>query len=188
KRWASSDGFGSAFRGLFRRGTWPFWWLGGPVRPRTAVRPRGPDAHWIRRRGIRGRIRRAGTMQLYGGNPVLGENSRRTGGSAGGPGSADGICRSSVASSRPRGVAFVGWRTLCHHLSMAKTVIVKLTDDLDGGDADETVHFALDGRTYEIDLSAANAATLRETFKPFIEKGRTSSSRVRAPRVSGPPA
>ena len=72
---------------------------------------------------------------------------------------------------------------------MAKTVIVKLTDDIDGGDADETVHFALDGRTYEIDLSAANAATLRETFKPFIEKGRTSSgSRVRLPRLSGPPA
>ena len=76
---------------------------------------------------------------------------------------------------------------LCHHLCMAKTVIVKLTDDIDGGDADETVHFALDGRTYEIDLSAANAATLRETFKPFIEKGRTSSSsRVRPPRASSP--
>jgi hypothetical protein len=76
---------------------------------------------------------------------------------------------------------------LCHHLCMAKTVIVKLTDDIDGGDADETVHFALDGRTYEIDLSAANAATLRETFNPFIEKGRTSSSsRVRPPRASSP--
>jgi hypothetical protein len=72
---------------------------------------------------------------------------------------------------------------------MAKTVIVKLTDDIDGGDADETVHFALDGKTYEIDLSAANAATLRETFKPFIEKGRASSGgRVRAPRVSAPPS
>ena len=58
---------------------------------------------------------------------------------------------------------------------MAKTVIVKLTDDIDGGDADETVHFALDGRTYEIDLSTANALTLREAFKPFIEKGRPSS-------------
>ena len=29
---------------------------------------------------------------------------------------------------------------------MAKTVIVKLTDDIDGGDADETVRFALDGK------------------------------------------
>jgi Lsr2 len=72
---------------------------------------------------------------------------------------------------------------------MAKTVIVKLTDDMDGGDAEETVHFALDGKTYEIDLSAANASSLRAAFKPFIEKGRASSGgRVRAPRVSGPPA
>jgi Lsr2 len=71
---------------------------------------------------------------------------------------------------------------------MAKTVIVKLTDDIDGGDADETVHFALDGKTYEIDLSAANAVVLREAFRPFIERGRASSGgRVRTPRVSGPP-
>ena len=47
--------------------------------------------------------------------------------------------------------------TLCHDGRMAKTVIVKLTDDIDGGDADETVHFALDGRSYEIDVSTANA-------------------------------
>jgi hypothetical protein len=72
---------------------------------------------------------------------------------------------------------------------MAKTVIVKLTDDIDGGDADETVHFALDGKTYEIDLSTANAATLRQAFKPFIEKGRVNSGvRARPPRVSGPPS
>jgi hypothetical protein len=55
---------------------------------------------------------------------------------------------------------------------MAKTVIVKLTDDLDGGDADETVTFALDGRSYEIDVSTSNAKRLRDAFKPFIEKAR----------------
>ena len=72
---------------------------------------------------------------------------------------------------------------------MAKTVIVKLTDDIDGEDADETVHFALDGRTYEIDLSTGNASTLRAAFKPYIDKGRPSSGgRTRPPRVSGPPA
>jgi hypothetical protein len=72
---------------------------------------------------------------------------------------------------------------------MAKTVIVKLTDDIDGGDADETVHFALDGKTYEIDLSAANASTLRGAFRPFIEKGRSSSGgRARSSRVNGPPS
>ena len=54
---------------------------------------------------------------------------------------------------------------------MAKTVIVKLTDDIDGGDADETVHFALDGRYYEVDLSTANASKLRDALKPYMEKG-----------------
>ena len=53
-------------------------------------------------------------------------------------------------------------RGLCHHLLMAKTVIVKLTDDIDGGDADETIQFALDGKSYEIDLSSANASKSRK--------------------------
>ena len=43
---------------------------------------------------------------------------------------------------------------------MAKTVIVRLTDDIDGGDADETVYFSLDGTAYEIDLSTTNADAL----------------------------
>ena len=73
-------------------------------------------------------------------------------------------------------------RWLCHHLCMAKTVIVKLTDDIDGGDADETVQFALDGRSYEMDLSAANASKLREAFKPFIENGRAGQRESRPAR------
>jgi hypothetical protein len=63
---------------------------------------------------------------------------------------------------------------------MAKTVIVKLTDDLDGGDADETVHFSLDGKSYEIDVSSANASKVRDAFRPFIEKGRSSNRSSRA--------
>ncbi len=64
---------------------------------------------------------------------------------------------------------------------MAKTVIVKLTDDIEGGDAEETVQFSLDGRPFEIDLNAANAARLRDALKPFVEKARTVG-RSRAPR------
>ena len=64
---------------------------------------------------------------------------------------------------------------------MAKTVIVKLTDDLDGGDADETVHFALDGRSYEIDLSATNAAKLRGALEPYMERGRAAGGTERRP-------
>jgi hypothetical protein len=70
---------------------------------------------------------------------------------------------------------------------MAKTVIVRLTDDIDGGDADETVYFSLDGKTYEIDVNAANATKVRDAFAPFIAKGRASGSggRVRSTRPSG---
>ena len=63
---------------------------------------------------------------------------------------------------------------------MAKTVIVKLTDDIDGGDADETVHFALDGKSYEIDLSTSNAAKLRAAIKQYIEKGRPNPGEGRS--------
>jgi hypothetical protein len=69
---------------------------------------------------------------------------------------------------------------------MAKTVIVKLTDDIDGGDAVETIQFSLDGKSYEIDVNAANAAGVRAAFKPFIDKGRSSTGtgRTRPPRSS----
>jgi hypothetical protein len=68
---------------------------------------------------------------------------------------------------------------------MAKTVIVRLTDDIDGGDADETVYFALDGKSYEIDVNAANAAKVREAFKPFIAKSRPSSGARARTRSAG---
>jgi hypothetical protein len=65
---------------------------------------------------------------------------------------------------------------LCNDGGMAKTVIVKLTDDIDGSDADETLYFALDGRSYEIDVNAANAAKIRQALQPYIEKGRASGT------------
>ncbi|HBD6104318.1 TPA: Lsr2 family protein, partial [Shigella flexneri] len=40
---------------------------------------------------------------------------------------------------------------------MAQSVQIILEDDLEGGPAEETVQFGLDGRQYEIDLSTANA-------------------------------
>ena len=47
---------------------------------------------------------------------------------------------------------------------MARELIEKLIDDLDGGDAAETVSFGLDGATYEIDLSKKNAAAFRKSL------------------------
>jgi hypothetical protein len=55
---------------------------------------------------------------------------------------------------------------------VAKHIIQKLVDDLDGGDADQTVKFALDGTQYEIDLSKKNADKLQAALKPYIDKGR----------------
>ncbi|MCL2595757.1 MAG: Lsr2 family protein [Promicromonosporaceae bacterium] len=52
-----------------------------------------------------------------------------------------------------------------------KTQIV-LIDDIDGGNADETVTFGLDGVSYEIDLSAAHAAELREGLARWVAAGR----------------
>ena len=51
---------------------------------------------------------------------------------------------------------------------MAQKVNIILVDDLDGGSADENVRFGLDGVSYEIDLSAANAAELRSSLERFV--------------------
>jgi hypothetical protein len=58
-------------------------------------------------------------------------------------------------------------------------VQIVLEDDLDGGKADETVTFGLDGSTYEVDLSSANAKKLREALAPFVGVGRKVSARGR---------
>ncbi len=57
---------------------------------------------------------------------------------------------------------------------MARREIVVLEDDLDGGDADESVKFALDGVFYEIDLNSNNAAKLRDAFAPYVGAARRS--------------
>jgi hypothetical protein len=62
---------------------------------------------------------------------------------------------------------------------MAQRVNVVLVDDLDGSDADETVIFALDGTEYEIDLSSANAAKLRDALAVWVGHGRRVGGRRR---------
>ncbi len=57
---------------------------------------------------------------------------------------------------------------------MAQRVQVLLVDDVDGGVADQTVSFGLDGSNYEIDLSGANAEALRNAFAPFVAAARRS--------------
>ena len=65
---------------------------------------------------------------------------------------------------------------------MARQVITTLIDDLDGKKADRTVEFSLDGVSYTIDLSEANAGKLRKALDPYISAGtrlgRTTGGRI----------
>lgn len=61
---------------------------------------------------------------------------------------------------------------------MARREIVVLEDDLDGGTADESVKFGLDGIAYEIDLSSKNAAKLREVLNSYVKVARKSRAGV----------
>jgi hypothetical protein len=54
---------------------------------------------------------------------------------------------------------------------VAKRTIHVLVDDLDGGEADETVKFAIDGSQYEIDLSKKNASKIRGVLAPYVAAG-----------------
>jgi hypothetical protein len=61
--------------------------------------------------------------------------------------------------------------------TMAQKVQVLLVDDVDGGPADETVTFAVDGVTYEIDLTTKNAAKLRDALAVWQGHARKISGR-----------
>ena len=60
---------------------------------------------------------------------------------------------------------------------MAQRVQIILEDDYDGGSADETVSFALDGAEYEIDLSSKNATGLRDALAPWVAHARKIGGR-----------
>ncbi len=59
---------------------------------------------------------------------------------------------------------------------MVQKVQTILEDDLDGGPADETVTFALDGVSYEIDLNSDHASEMRDAFAPYVGNGRPPDS------------
>ena len=68
---------------------------------------------------------------------------------------------------------------------MAQRVQILLEDDTDNSVANETVSFALDGVNYEIDLSSANAARLREDLSHWVGYARSSGGRRSAGRRRG---
>ena len=65
---------------------------------------------------------------------------------------------------------------------MVMRLVEMYEDDLEGGRADVTVSFGLDGASYEIDLTNDNAQQLRESLRPFVEAARSVSSSQRTGR------
>jgi hypothetical protein len=55
---------------------------------------------------------------------------------------------------------------------MAKQVIERLVDDLDGSEASQNVSFGVDGLSYQIDLNDEHANELRAKLAPFLEVAR----------------
>ncbi|MFI0352283.1 Lsr2 family protein [Actinomadura sp. 9N407] len=61
---------------------------------------------------------------------------------------------------------------------MAQKIEVLMIDDMDGSTAVENVSFALDGKSFEIDLNEENANKLRTALHPYMEKARRERART----------
>ena len=74
---------------------------------------------------------------------------------------------------------------------MAQKVQVMLVCDLHDGEVEgsETIAFALDGSSYEIDVCDAHAAELRDAYAPYVgaarRAGRSGAPQRRAARSAG---
>ncbi|MDR0482237.1 MAG: Lsr2 family protein [Cellulomonadaceae bacterium] len=71
---------------------------------------------------------------------------------------------------------------------MARETRTYLIDDIDGGEATQTVTFALDGVTYEIDLNDHHAQELRDYVAHWTAHARKAPKAPSAPAVRRTPA
>src|ERR1700683_2137283 len=62
---------------------------------------------------------------------------------------------------------------------MAQQFQTLFIDDIDGGAAEGTVRFALDGTDYEIDLSSKHSDELRTALRKYVEHARKTSGTAR---------
>ncbi len=65
---------------------------------------------------------------------------------------------------------------------MAQKTTTFLIDDLDGGQAAETLTFGLDGTQYEIDLNASHVGELRTVLARFTDAARRVNGTTRRTR------
>ena len=69
---------------------------------------------------------------------------------------------------------------------MAQKIQTLFIDDIDGGAAEGTVRFALDGTEYEIDLNAKHSEELRSAIGKYVTHARkVGGSARRAGRTAG---
>ena len=71
---------------------------------------------------------------------------------------------------------------------MAQKIQTLFIDDIDGGEAEGTVRFGLDGTEFEIDLNARHSGELRKALGTYIVHARkvgTAAKRGRGNRRSG---
>ena len=68
------------------------------------------------------------------------------------------------------------------------TKVVEVVDDFDGSPADQTVRFAFNGASYEIDLNREHFEEFAEAIQPYIKAGRkvgsTAAAAMRVTRTS----
>ncbi len=64
-------------------------------------------------------------------------------------------------------------------MAQRTTVKVELVDDIDGGKAERTIQFGLDGEEYEIELSRKNGRALSKVMEKYIAAAR---KKPRTPR------
>jgi hypothetical protein len=55
---------------------------------------------------------------------------------------------------------------------LARYVMTRLVDDLDGSEAATTLSFSLDGHSYEIDLSEPHLVAFQQALAPFVTAAR----------------
>jgi len=64
--------------------------------------------------------------------------------------------------------------------------IVEIVDDFDGTPADQTVRFAFNGASYEIDLNREHFEEFAEAIQPYIKAGRKVGSTRRRGNAGNP--
>jgi Lsr2 len=68
---------------------------------------------------------------------------------------------------------------------MAQKIQTLFIDDIDGGAAEGTVRFALDGTDYEIDLSGKHSDELHASLRKYVDHARKVGAAARRPGTRG---